>query len=628
MSRPPFIYTSLPIGHIRLLGLSSSSQNDTGTDLEGSVLSYRLATFPIEDCPSYEAISYCWGIEAASELCWLNDRDGTNGVLQITPHLKSGLRNAFDVLKSQWLWVDAICITQSDEVEKAEQVAQMGQLFANAKRVIIWLGDDYEDSERVMRTMPLLSSQAVLEVLSAQNCIDFEALSKMGVPPVEDVLWISLFDLLHRPWFERLWIVQEAVLAREAVFLCGTQTTSWNEMREICAAMRDGDLIRELGVRSALWRAERPKFRTFRALDVIESVDDIKMLRPKRPWVAALVLLAMIRKQKSNEPLDYVYGILGLLPDSCRARVFVDYSDTSRKFYGRTYAQLFQALLEGVGDAALMFLNNIEWPRGAPSWCPELRSRTQPGYSSFRITDIGAGCNPSQNGFQTPNICSFRSEADTMISVRGCIADTVVKVVSLVRPGKLWSWPLQYNDEDIVNTCVSLHQCAFAAKQLKIPRAALARTLTGQTTRSKSEEERYANALDQTRRAFSSLSELARPLKSSDLEPLLSDPSVLVYTKLLWSHWNGRSFFTTSGGRIGLGLRTMKPGDSICIFFGAPKPYMMRRTPTRKDSQSNVLPEGQMTYKLIAECFVDGIMNGELFENIDFEMEATTFFID
>ena len=362
------------------------------------------------------------------------------------------------------------------------------------------------------------------------------------------------------------------------------------------------------------------------ALDVVESVEDIKQLRPNRPWVAALVLLALIRKQISNEPLDYVYGVLGLLPDSCRARVVVDYSEESRKYYVRTYAQLFQALLEWMADAALMFLNNIETPPGAPSWCPELRNISQPGYSSFQISDGGAGCNPNGGGLRTPGAPKFSLVSANTISVRGAIVDSVAKVVRLVRPGKLWSYPLLYNDEDLASTCICFYQCRYAAKQLNLPLAAVARTLTGQTTRNANEDSRFANALKGTIEAFQRLTEYAVLLDAPALQPWLSDETAVASTKLLWSHWNGRSFFTTKKGRIGLGLRTTKPGDSVGIFFGAPRPYIMRAgTPTVGDQPSKQDIVERPMFKIVAECYVDGMMNGELFQQYDFEQEAMTF---
>ena len=265
MSAKTFAYKPLPAGHIRLLCRNSNSPSSSVVLSSDEEDHYQLVTFSSKDSPAYEVISYCWGTEPSNQQRFLNMHMEGGGALPITPHLKEGLRSAFAVFDSKWLWVGAICITQDDEVEKAEQVAQMARIFEDARRVVVWLGADYDDSKRVMELMPLLSSQKVLEMLSMSPRIDWGELQMLGVPDCHDGFWISVFDLLHRPWFERLWIVQEAFLAREAVFLCGRCTVSWDRLRGLCAALGDGDLIRELGEHSLAWRAERTKYRSFRA---------------------------------------------------------------------------------------------------------------------------------------------------------------------------------------------------------------------------------------------------------------------------------------------------------------------------------------------------------------------------
>lgn len=111
MSAKAFSYTPLPPGHIRLLRrnrwapspsyLLSSYEDDY----------YELATFQNSECPEYRAISYCWGTEPSDRHCFVNMHLDHGGALFITPHLQEGLRSAFAVLESQWLWVDAICVS-------------------------------------------------------------------------------------------------------------------------------------------------------------------------------------------------------------------------------------------------------------------------------------------------------------------------------------------------------------------------------------------------------------------------------------------------------------------------------------------------------------------------------------
>jgi hypothetical protein len=63
-----------------------------------------------------------------------------------------------------------------------------------------------------------------------------------------------------------------------------------------------------------------------------------------------------------------------------------------------------------------------------------------------------------------------------------------------------------------------------------------------------------------------------------------------------------RALFFTNCGHIGIGSRTMKPGDMLCTLFGADVPFILR--PTRTNPEN---------FRKICECYVDGVMDGELF---------------
>jgi hypothetical protein len=69
---------------------------------------------------------------------------------------------------------------------------------------------------------------------------------------------------------------------------------------------------------------------------------------------------------------------------------------------------------------------------------------------------------------------------------------------------------------------------------------------------------------------------------------------------------HGRSYFSTEGGRIGLGPLHTKQGDLVCIFYSGVTLYILR------------LKEGG-GYLLIRESYVHGLMYGEAFEKEDRE---------
>jgi hypothetical protein len=90
---------------IRLLKLLPGTSDDK--------ICLELFTAELENAPSYEAISYCWGDPNDLEevICCGNTMD-------ITYSLYSGLERFRYPEKERILWADAICINQSDNKEK------------------------------------------------------------------------------------------------------------------------------------------------------------------------------------------------------------------------------------------------------------------------------------------------------------------------------------------------------------------------------------------------------------------------------------------------------------------------------------------------------------------------------
>jgi hypothetical protein len=68
---------------------------------------------------------------------------------------------------------------------------------------------------------------------------------------------------------------------------------------------------------------------------------------------------------------------------------------------------------------------------------------------------------------------------------------------------------------------------------------------------------------------------------------------------------DGRSFFSTESGRIGLGPLDTKPEDIVCIFYNGCTPFIVRTIGI--DGIGN-------EYQFLGESYVDGLMYGEAFE--------------
>lgn len=94
---------------------------------------------------SFEALSYTWGDPETQEIihvCAPADIDRTLGYISITQNLFKALLRLRSEHTPRTIWIDMLCINQHDFQEKAHQVARMGQVYCEADRVIVWLGED------------------------------------------------------------------------------------------------------------------------------------------------------------------------------------------------------------------------------------------------------------------------------------------------------------------------------------------------------------------------------------------------------------------------------------------------------------------------------------------------------
>jgi hypothetical protein len=87
------------------------------------------------------------------------------------------------------LWIDAVCIDQGNLEERNQQVAQMRDIYTNAKSVIVWLG--------------LAQSQEELAFL----------LTKYPDLLEHNTLQNALLRLLSKPYFTRVWVSRFVYIA-------------------------------------------------------------------------------------------------------------------------------------------------------------------------------------------------------------------------------------------------------------------------------------------------------------------------------------------------------------------------------------------------------------------------------
>jgi hypothetical protein len=146
--------------------------------------------------------------------------------LQVTRNLESALRNISQMAKKLVIWADALCINQTDLSERAAQVRLMGDIYRNADHVLIWIGGTQEDGVLALDFIETLGN-AYCDLKSVDAALDF--ISNRGVPQsLLDRELTAVALMLKRPWWTRIWTLQEAALAKKVSVICGTKCISFN----------------------------------------------------------------------------------------------------------------------------------------------------------------------------------------------------------------------------------------------------------------------------------------------------------------------------------------------------------------------------------------------------------------
>ncbi|TGO43686.1 hypothetical protein BCON_1082g00010 [Botryotinia convoluta] len=302
-----FEYESLDLDKptaIRIFILSGGSGD---SPIKSSILHMELKD--PSNTIKYEALSYEWK-EASNDdpIILVNDCK-----FRIRKNLYDALIQLRFVDKDRYMWIDALCINQSNHLERNRQVHIMQTIYKRARRVILWLGPAQDDSDLAIEILKIMESTRVGErqISESQdrNRKDWRA---------------ALLALCQRSYWHRVWMMQEICLGREYLVCCGSKSISGNTFDEALkklARSRDhgdawNDTVREtLAVRHITmfryWAQRGQLFRLGQCMDI--CLDS---------FIA-------------TEPRDFVYGIRGLVSDCGNDELVPDYQKSLKDvFFG------------------------------------------------------------------------------------------------------------------------------------------------------------------------------------------------------------------------------------------------------------------------------------------------------
>ncbi|KAH8728516.1 heterokaryon incompatibility protein-domain-containing protein [Phaeosphaeriaceae sp. PMI808] len=268
-----------------------------------------------------------------------SQKEHLNGIpVAITANLDCAIRHLRLTVLPRMMWIDALAMNQADVQERNDQVKIMGAIYSAAKRVVVWLGPVDQRDLHMRAVLGAMQFHFVDDECSTVTLFDYvcgvvslmnEQASIIG--DVNESVLNALHRIADRPWFHRIWVVQELALSTVATVCIGTYSFPWEPHKM------------ELLNRRALLEA---------ASRVYKSSTD-------RPFGTQLI------------------RTLHLLATDPRDRVFTDYTKSAQRVFQEA---MVISLQEGMLEAYLFMplqplleQQNLDPFPSSISWVPDLR---------------------------------------------------------------------------------------------------------------------------------------------------------------------------------------------------------------------------------------------------------------
>ena len=269
---------------IRILTLlAGSDDSEISCTIEHELLS---------DVESFIALSYCWGNAGETAQILLD-----NEYVCIRRSLWEFLWHLRQLQGTTRAWVDFICINQRNPAERNHQVKLMRDIFSTASSVHAWLGEATTASERAVAYIKQVFLKDEAQMPEPWFWFDRSP----------EFRWLS--DIVGRPFWTRLWIIQEIVLAQNVQIMIGHSTVSWELFKAVC--------IKRLMNRSSK--------------NIFAPLLNLRPTHGKFSERSFQQLSSEFHQAKCRNPRDKIYGLMGMVPASVREKVVVDYEAPTLK---------------------------------------------------------------------------------------------------------------------------------------------------------------------------------------------------------------------------------------------------------------------------------------------------------
>jgi hypothetical protein len=559
-----------------------------------SLVQYEL---PTETTLSdFEPISYTWGHpKRVSALQFHNEP----GMIGLTANLTEALPHLITQSHTKRLWIDQLCINQSDDAEKAVQIGLMSEIYAKGLRVIVWLGGADEHAQicrqwlhTIEELIPTLKIAG--RIMRGTDSYDPNIrdlfLRNTFVDPATDPMFATAIRAFwQRPYFRRVWICQEFILATEILCLTGDLSFTFQDLVDfstIPTTNLDGNEV-SVSFRFLISTKLRP----------YTDPAPLRFLR---------LMVAMSSEFESRDIVDQLFGCLGMMDG---LNFLPDYKLSEKQNFTRFAATLaseygsLEFLSLWAWNIDPLVTNTPEVLLGFPSWVPSWSAT--PLFTPCRLATGG----PKQNRYEIFwNAAAGRKHVHDQVEdavtterlhVRGKIIDRI-DVVSSIRFNKYLA---DVDDAYIVSL----------VNQIKIDMPDLSNWTLVDVVRFFSTVTANGGVPDRS----------AEDLLSTSQQGENSFRNTSGWREglgIALAMGRGRRFVRTEKGRLGLAPAVgsqarsgQKKGSAIVVLHGCTVPVVL----------DNV-DETTGDWKLLGDCYVEGVMCGEA---VDWDEEFTETFV-
>ncbi|OBU01409.1 hypothetical protein VE01_00404 [Pseudogymnoascus verrucosus] len=397
------LYRALGLGRreIRLLKLLKSDSFD-------SPIRGRLVHTTLDDHEPYETISYVWGVPKFTQTIELESQP-----FGVTPHLENGLRHLRLASKDRTIWVDAVCINQSDDVERGEQVMLMKQIYESCTGNLVWLhpmvptpsnvsegenqGEEVDEEKRQQQMAKTLATmEEGLDLFSSIYTRDIKSLEPMrhkrgevsfwettSDKPGDDV-WLLEYEQMdslqtlftYSLLWSRIWVMQELACAPRITLVIGKRTLDWDMLDSFLGDAEYSDAFH------MEWGHGTVGPMAGQTFSKVKTIQNQRTMTQAGQRSSLMDVLARFKGSRSTDPRDKIYGLLGLTSQSREMKV--DY----RKSVAEVFTEATTNEINGSENLDIITQNpfqgndSTERLAGLPSWVPDFSCNMYDDYSN------------------------------------------------------------------------------------------------------------------------------------------------------------------------------------------------------------------------------------------------------